>query len=263
MGVTGKVYNFNSDGSVRAEFVIIGHGVVPLDYFAKIAGMHIAEAIDWNKSDLRGILLNAAYVNDDGQKCDKNGTPVEDEDFTLLPGNKVDEWNHQLWVNHTGTSALTDEEWGKLPDEDKVSYRRLNCMEIQPESNPILFSDDDPIYITEEAVVVLADMLAMDVMTGDRVVRRYQHECRFNEGFAQKYGYALDLALGALREVMEEEAHHREVIQRIMHCCGIDPSTPRRAMIFEPRTVNDDGEEISEPDDTAGPEEDVDTSTHD
>lgn len=261
MNIAEKVYNFNMDGSVRAEFVIMGSGVMPLDYFAKMLGTRITDVIEWKKSDLRGFLLNASYVNDEGQKCDESGTAVEDGNFTLLPGNKVDEWNHQLWVSHNGCSVITDEEW---EEQDDPSYRRLKCMEVQIASSSNPFRDIGTIYITEEAVPILADMLIMDVLTGDQVVRRYQHECRTNEVFAQRYGFALEVALMVLPEIMREEAHRRQLTQEILRHCGLDTGA-FRAMIFEPHAVDDKGKNVSEPDsnDSVEPVEEEDTSTHD
>lgn len=247
MSITEMVYNFNVDGSVRAEFVITGYGVMPLGYYAKALGTSIIEAIEWKKADLRGMLLNAKNVNDAGQKCDKCGTPVEDENFALLPDSKADEWNHQLWVKHNGTSALTDKEWQRLSPEDKPSYRRLNCMEVRLAAELKTFPNAGPLYITEEAVPTLAEMLISDVLTGDPIVRRYQHECKFNEGFAEKFSFALNMALDELHgdseEVIEGDLQ-KLIAHAIMSYCG--RPTIHHDMIFGAGHVDDDGNEVSD-----------------
>lgn len=271
MGIAEKkIYNFNSDGSVRAEFVIIGQGVVPVGYFAKMLGVHIAEAFDWNKSDLCGMLLDAAYVNDDGYKCDAYCKPVEDDSFALLPGNKAEKWNHQLWVTHDGSSAVTDEEWGRLSAEGRASYRRLNCMAIQPSSELSISLHDNALYVTEEAVSTLAEMLVTDMtdtMIGDPIMKRYQYECKFNEAFAEKYGFVLDMALEMSHEAEKEERFRRQIAGILI---GGNGSCREKicSMILGCRHVDDSGQEVpmSEDDSKHGdktPADGEDTSTYD
>lgn len=196
MKFADKTYSYNTDGSVRAEFITRADGIIPLNHFAEMLGVNVADLLDWQKSDLRGMVLDAKYVNDDGIKCDADGNPVETTSFLIANGKESEKWDQYFWVRNDGHSVLDDAEWTKLSSKDQASYRKLRCMKAKFST---LHFTDEPIYICEEAVSVLADLLRRDVWTGDPIVKRYQYECQYDEDFAARYGFAISVGLEDLR----------------------------------------------------------------
>lgn len=207
MNFAEKYFSYNSNGCIRAEFITKEDGVLPLRYFAKLLNANLMMAFEWDKRYFRGMLLNAAHINDEGIKCDEDGNPLEDENFNVLPGRVIERWPEGFWVSTDGAHVLTDEERGDLSPEDLADYRYLRCMRLEPVSDDY---DGGTIYITEEAVSVLAEVLMNDVVGGDPVARRYQHECRHDKRFESKFGYTLKEGLKRLQEKLEAERviHH-------------------------------------------------------
>lgn len=197
-------YNYNKDGEVRAEIAFRQtdgakeSGIIPLGAFASILGVPLVESLRWKKSDFRGMILDARFVNDDSIKCDDKGNPLEDEDFEILPGKTYMQWEENLWVRRDGESALTWQEYTKLSAGEVDLYRRVNCIKVDVKSIFGLFHGAVQYYVCEEAVELLPEMLAKDVLTGDAITRRYLYECKRNLDFAKLYGYALNRALAEL-----------------------------------------------------------------
>lgn len=211
MNFAESTYSYNADGSVRAEFVTKKDGVLPLTYFARLFGASLVNVFRWDKYDFRGFLLNAAFVEYDGIKCDIEHNPLEDEKFQPLPGKSIEPWGQRLWINRAGDRVLSDEEKSALPANDQGEFRCLRCMELRPESKDY---NGDTIYVTEEATSVLAEVLILDVAIGDPVNERYQYECQHDENFANKFGYALKEGQERLEEALEE----KQVVSCMAHC---------------------------------------------
>ncbi len=200
-------YSYNEDGSVRGEFVTKEHGVIPLSFSTKMLGIDIMEKLKCRKSDFRGLLFGAKYVNDDGLACDSEGNPLEDKKtYAPLPGKKVEKWDQHIFISRDGESALDDEEWNALSPEGQSSYRKVDCMEVELSTSvPI----NGPVYLCKEAVVIMAELLWCDATIGDPINERYQYEYRYNTAFAAQYGFVLNMALKELqwRLDMNELAH--------------------------------------------------------
>lgn len=197
MNFAKESYSYNADGSVRAEFITKENGVLPLMHFARLFGANIVNVFEWNKHSFRGFLLDAAFVNDDGIKCDAEHNPLEDEKFQPLPGKLREVWGQRCWVNRDGDRVLNDEEKSALSAEEQSDFRCLRCMEIKPESKDY---NGDTIYVTEEATSVLAEVLRIDVSLDDPINKRYQYECQHDGAFADKFGYAMKEGQERLRK---------------------------------------------------------------
>lgn len=198
-------YSYNKDGSVRGEFVTKGQGVIPLSYSAKMFGVDLMKKVRCKKSDFRGLIFGVKYINDDGLACDPNGNPLEDPTtYALTSEVKPAEWDLHLFLSRDGNSALDDEEWAKLSPEDQKSYRKVDCMEVELAAGvPI----NEPVYLCKEAAIILIEMFRQDVLIGDPINKRYQHECKHNEVFATQFGHMLNRALIEL----EREEYERKI----------------------------------------------------
>lgn len=194
-------YNRNEDGSVRAEVAfrrtdgVKESGIIPLSVLAKILGVPLVESLRWKNADFRGMILDAAHVNSDGIKCDDIGWQLEDENFEALSTSRSSSWKEHLWVSRDGESALTWQEYDQLPSEEASNYRRVDCMQVDVLSIFGVFHRPVQYYVCKEAVELLPEMLAKDVLTGDAITKRYLHECKHSLEFARQYGYALNRAL--------------------------------------------------------------------
>lgn len=245
-------YSYNMDGSVRGEFVTKGQGVIPLSYGAKMFGVDLMKKIRCKKSDFRGLIFGVKYVNDDGLACDSDGNPLEDPTtYTLTSEIRPEAWDLHLFLNHDGSSALDDDEWAKLSPEDQQSYRKVDCIEVELAAGvPI----NEPVYLCKEAAIILIEMFRQDVLIGDPINKRYQHECQHNEVFATQFGYMLNRALIELeREKYEMElAHHfaSEIIGALCEIFNDDDDDED-----EEKSGNDEEDESTNGDNNVGEED--------
>lgn len=259
-------YNYNGDGEVRAEIAfrrtdgVKESGIIPLGAFAKMLGVSLVDSLSWKKTDLYGLLLNAKYVNDEGQKCDDECTPLEDENFEILPGRNCLQWEENLWVRRDGESALIWEEYSKLSPGDKSAYRCVCCMKVDVQSPFGAFYGAAQFYVCEEAAELLPEMLAKDILSGDTIIERYVHECKRDLSFATQYGYALNRALADLESQREDEHIKRAIVHNIIDSC-CNKSAMRRALDLSPRTVDDDGNDDQRSEEDALMEKGADENT--
>jgi len=198
-----RIYSYNTDGSIRAEIVSktgTEGTIMPMGYFARVFGIDVADAIVVDKRDFRGLILNAKYVNNDGIACDESGNPLQDENFKPLPGYLIPEWDQYLWINRDGSSIISDEDYKQLSATAQSNYHVMKCVEVKLTNQ---FCLEGKLYLCEDNMSVLAELLRRDVWTGDPIIRRYRYECRHNEGFAARYEFALNLGLKELAQDCE------------------------------------------------------------
>ena len=205
-------YSYNKDGSVRGEFASKEHGVIPLSFSAKMFGVNLMKKIRCKKADFRGMLFDLKHINDDGLACDSEGNPLEEErTYEPIPDVKPERWDHYIFISRDGESVLEEEEWAALKPEEQANYRKVGCIEVELASDmPI----NGPIYLCREATTVIAELLRLDVLIGDPINERYQHECRHNEEFAAQFSYVLDMAL--------EELKQRQADQELLHAISME-----------------------------------------
>lgn len=162
-----------------------------------------------DKTQLRPMLFDKAYMNDNGYETDADGNVIEDTMFKLIEydkngkptGYKRQKWQHYLGINkHTG-AEITKEEYDALNDEERKEYRKVRYFDIKNDQKQLVqrVFEDDAGYMKE----ILRD----DIQIADPINRRYETEIGVDKdslapGMLRRYHSTIS---SALRETKYKE----------------------------------------------------------
>lgn len=200
-------HNWNENGTIRAE-IVIGHRLTPIERLTDLMEWDFLKFFTWEKNKLRGLIFDTQYINDDGQKCDDQGNPVEDKNFRPVPEKHPYAWRQHIYVSKSDqTLALSTAEYNNLirccPNEHlnmvQSDFRAVKCMELRPKENGPYADLNQPVYIGEESIFTLQQMVFEDIQCGD-INARYRYECQYNDEFAKKYGTTVKAGLAKYRD---------------------------------------------------------------
>lgn len=134
------------------------------------------------KPQFRAMIFDKAGMNDNGYALDKNGKPVENDQYQLLPNKQYDEWQSYIGVHKDTNEEITKEEYDALSATERTQYKKVKYFDITDDKDGLIqrVYDDDAGYMKE--------LLTDDIFIGDPINRRYLTEIGVDANDKSKSG---------------------------------------------------------------------------
>lgn len=131
-----------------------------------------------HKLELRGMVFDVDKINDEGYATDENGTPIEDDQYNLLPGKQYTPWQRYIGVHKTTGAEITKEEYDALSDSERNKYRKVRYFDITDDHG------NEVQRIFEDDAGYMKEILTDDMYISDPITRRFLTQI----GVAKKEG---------------------------------------------------------------------------
>lgn len=120
-----------------------------------------------HKQELRGMIFDVNKINDNGFATDEHGTPIEDDQYNLLPGKQYTPWQRYIGVNKITGQEITKAEYDALSDSERANWTKIRYFDITDDH------DNEVQRIFEDDAGYMKEILSDDVYISDPIVRRF------------------------------------------------------------------------------------------
>lgn len=159
----------NGESSIMGQ-VIIGNSNIENRRRSEARVMITKFGMEKHKQQLRGMVFDKQYINDDGFATDERRELIEDDQYNLLPGKRYIPWQNYIAVHKVTEAEITKEQYDALSEGEKAQYTKVRYFDITNDKN------DDVQRVFEDDAGYMKEILADDIAIADPINKRYLSE---------------------------------------------------------------------------------------
>lgn len=156
----------NGESSIMGQ-VIIGNSNIENRRRAEARVMINKFGMEKHKQQLRGMVFDKQYINDDGFATNERGELIEDDQYNLLSGKQYTPWQSYIGVHKLTGKEITKEQFDALSEDERKAWTKVRYFDITNDDKK------DVQRVFEDDAGYMKEILADDIAIADPINRRY------------------------------------------------------------------------------------------